>query len=73
MTTTRADTHCQWVWVMIKGLIAKTMQAATAVSMSFGFQAEERWWNEADFSIYRRQSGKIERIKFIVLAIPNAT
>jgi len=73
MTTTRADTHCQWVWVTISGLIAKTKQAAIAASMSFGIQADERWWNEAVFSIHRRQSGRIERTKFIVWAIPNAT
>jgi len=36
-------------------------------------QAEERWWDEAEFSIHRRQSGKIEQTKFIVQAIPNAT
>jgi len=34
--------------------------------MSSGIQAEERWWNEAEFSIHRRQS-------VIVRAIPNAT
>jgi len=27
MTTTRADTHCQWVWVTISGLIAKLEQS----------------------------------------------
>ena len=26
MTATRADTHCQWVWVMINGAIATTTQ-----------------------------------------------
>ena len=26
MTATRADTHCQWMWVTINGLIAKTKQ-----------------------------------------------
>jgi len=69
MTATRADTHCQWVWVTINGLIAKTKQAAIAALMSFGIQAEERWWNEAD----RRQSGKIEQTKLIVRAITNVT
>jgi len=73
MTATRADTHCQWVLVTINGLIAKTKQAAIAALISSGMQAEERWWNEAEFSIHRRQSGKIEKIKFIVRAIPNAT
>jgi len=34
MTATRADTHCQWVWVTISGLIAKTKQAAIAALMS---------------------------------------
>ena len=73
MTATRADTHCQWVWVTISGLIAKTKQAAIAALMSSGMQAEERWWNEAEFSIHRRQSGRIEQTKLIVRAIPNAT
>jgi len=73
MTATRADTHCQWVWVTISGLIAKTKQAAIAALMSSGIQADERWWNEAEFSIHRRQSGRIEQTKFIVRAIPNAT
>jgi len=56
-------------------LIAKTKQAAIAALMSSGIQAEERWWNEAEFSIHtgRRQSGRIEQTKFIVRAIPNAT
>ena len=49
MTATRADTHCQWVWVTISGLIAKTKQAATSALMSSGIQAEERWWDEAEF------------------------
>jgi len=49
MTATRADTHCQWVWVTISGLIAKTKQAAIAALMSSGIQADERWWNEAEF------------------------
>ena len=71
MIATRADTHCQWVWVTISGLIAKTKQAAIAVLMSSGIQAEERWWDEAEFSIHRRQSGRIEQTKFIVQAIPN--
>jgi len=73
MTATRADTHCQWVWVTINGLIVKTKQAAITALMSSGIQAEERWWNEAEFSIHRRQSGKIEQTKFIVRAIPNAS
>jgi len=73
MTATRADTQCQWVWVTINGLIAKTKQAAIAALMPSGIQAEERWWNEAEFSIHRRQSGKIEQTQFIVRAIPNAT
>jgi len=60
MTAARADIHCQWVWVTINRLIAKTKQAAMAVLMSSGIQAEERLWNEAEFSIHRRQSGKIE-------------
>jgi len=30
-------------------LIAKTKQAAIAELMSSGIQAEERWWNEAEF------------------------
>jgi len=73
MTATRADTLCQWVWVTINKLIAKTKQAAIAALMSSGIQAEERCWNKAEFSIHRRQSGKIEQKKFIVHAIPNAT
>jgi len=73
MTATRADTHCQRVWVTINGLIAKTKQAAIAALMSSGIQAEERRWNEAEFPIHRRQSGRIEQKKFIVRAIPNAT
>jgi len=73
LTATRADTHCQWVWVTIIGLIAKTKQAAIAALMSSGIQAKERWWNEAVFSIHRRQSGKIDQTKFIVQVIPNAT
>jgi len=73
MTATRADTHCQWVWVIISGLIAKRKQAAIAALMSPGIQAEERWWNEAEFSIHRRQSGRIEQTNLIVQAIPNAT
>ena len=48
-------------------------QAAIAVLMSSGIQAEERWWYEAEFSVHWRQSGKIEKTKFIVLAIPNET
>jgi len=56
-----------------EGLIAKTKQAAIAALMSSGIQAEERWWNEAEFSIHRRQSGRIEQTKFIVRAMPNAT
>jgi len=63
----------QWVWVTISGLIAKTKQAAIAALMSSGIQADERWWNEAEFSIHRRQSGRIEQTKFIVRATPNAT
>jgi len=63
MTATRADTHCQWVWVTINGLIAKTKQAAIAALMSSGIQAEERWWNEAEFLIHRRQSGKKRTMK----------
>jgi len=77
MTATRADTHCQWVWVTINGLITKTKQAAITALMSSGIQAEEKyinqWWNEAEFSIHRRQSGKIVQTKFIMQAIPNAT
>ena len=65
MTATRADTHCQWVWVTINGLIEKTKQAAIAVIMSSGIQAAETWWKEAEFSIHRRQSLKIEQTKFI--------
>jgi len=61
MTATRANTHCQRVWVTINGLIAKTKQAAIAALMSSGIQAEERWWNEAEFAIHRRQSGRIEQ------------
>ena len=38
------------------------------VLMSSGIQAEERWWDEAEFSIHRRQSGRIEQTKFIVQA-----
>jgi len=41
--------------------------------LSSGIQAKERWWNEAEFSIRRWQSGKIEQTKFIVQVIPNAT
>ena len=48
-------------------------RAAVAALMSSGIQAEERWWNEAEFSIHRRQSGRIEQTKLIVRAIPNAT
>ena len=69
MIAMRADTHCQWVWVRISGLIAKTKQAAIASLMSSGIEAED----EAEFSIHRRQSGRIEQTKFIVRAIPNAT
>jgi len=72
-TATRADTHFQKVWVTINRLIIKTKQAAIAVLMSSGIQAEEIWWNEAEFSIHRRLSGKIEQTKFIVRTIPNAT
>jgi len=61
------------VWVTINGLIAKTKEVAIAVLMSFGIQAEERWWNEDEFSIHRRPSEKIEPTKFIVRAIPNVT
>ena len=92
MIATRADTHCQWVWVTISGLIAKTKKAVIAALMSSGIQAEfdqccfhyfgrnslvallealcarERWWNEAQFSIHRRQSEKIEQKKFITRA-----
>jgi len=73
MTATRAYTHCQWVWVTINGLIAKTKQAVIAPLMSSGIQAKERWWNEAEISIHRRQSCKIEQTRFIVQEIPNAT
>ena len=73
MTATRADTPCQWAWVTINGLIAKTKEAATAASMSSGVQAEERWSNKAEFAIHKRQSGKIGQSKFIVRATPNAT
>ena len=51
----------------------KTKQAAIAALMSSGIQAKERWWNEADFSIHRRQLGRIEQTNFFVRAIPNAT
>jgi len=62
------------VWETINGLIAKTKQAAIAALMSSGIQVEEKWWNKAEFSIQRQQSGKIEQTKFIVRAmIPNAT
>jgi len=54
-------------------LIAKTKQAAIAALMSSGIQADERWWDEAEFSILRRQSGRLEQTKLIVRAIPNAT
>jgi len=49
MTATRAGTHCQWVWVTISGLIAKTKQAAIAALMSTGIQAEDQktWEGEA--------------------------
>jgi len=74
MTATRADTHCQWVWVTINGLIAKTKQAVIAALMSSGIQAEEKLGNEAEFSIHRRQSGKkIKQTKLIGRAIQNAT
>jgi len=73
MIATKSDTHCQWVRVTISWLIAKTKQAAIAALMSSGIQAEERWWNEAEFAIHRRQSGRIEQTKFVVRAIPNAT
>jgi len=72
MTATRADTHCQRVWVTINGSIAKTKQAAISVLMSFGIQAKERWCNQAELTIHRRQSGKIEQKKFILRAIPNS-
>ena len=72
MTATRADNHCQWVWVTINGFIAKTKQAAITALMSSWIQAEERWWNKAEFSIHRRQPGRIEQTKCIVRAIPNA-
>jgi len=61
ITATRADTHCQWVWVTINGLITKTKQVAIAALMASGIQAELRWWNEAEFSIHRRQSGDLNR------------
>ena len=74
MKATRADTHCRWVWVTINGLIAKTKQAAISALMSSRIQVEERWWNEAEFSIHRQQSGKTKQTKFIIVrAIPNAT
>ena len=73
MTATRADTHCQWVLVLICGLNANNKQAVIAALMSSGIQAEERWWNEDEFTIHRRQSGRIEQTKLIVRAIPNAT
>jgi len=75
ITATTADTHCKWVLVTINGLIAlaKTKQAAIAALLSSGIQAEERWWNEAEFSIHRRQSERTEKTKFIVRARPNAT
>ena len=41
--------------------------------MSPGTQVEERWRNEAEYLIHRRQSGKIEQTKFVDQAIPNAT
>ena len=41
--------------------------------MSSGIHAEERWKNEAEFSIHRRQSGKTEQTNFIVWAASNAT
>ena len=50
----------------------KTMQAAIEALMLSGIEAEERQWNEAEFSIRRRLSGKIQQTKFIVRAIPNA-
>ena len=58
---------------MMNGLIAKTKQAVIAGFIFAGIQAEERWWNEAEFSIHRRQSGKEEQPKFIVRAIPIGT
>ena len=64
ITATRADTHCQWVWVTINGLIAKTKQAAIAALMSCGIQSEETWWNEAEFSIHWRQSYDALRMRF---------
>jgi len=73
MIATRANTHCQWVWVTISGLIAKAKPAAIVELISSGIQAEKRLWNEAKFSIHRRQSGRIEQAKFIVRAILNAT
>jgi len=56
-------------------LIAQTKQAAIAALISSGIQAEEKWWNEAEFSIHRRQSGKMEhwQTQFVARAIPNAT
>ena len=67
------ECHSADVALTISGLIAKTKQAAIAVLMSSGIQAEERWWDEAEFSIHRLQSGRIEQTKFILHAIPNAT
>jgi len=55
-----------------KRVDCKNKQAAIAALMSFGIQAEEKWWKEAECSIHRRQSGRIEQTKFIVRAIPNA-
>jgi len=57
MTASRADTHCQWVTVgHDKRVDRKTKQVAIAALMSSGIQAEEKLWNEAEFSINRRQS-----------------
>ena len=44
-----------------------------SVHVFWDTSAGERWWNGTEFSIHRRQSGKIEQTTFILRAIPNAT
>jgi len=49
MTATRADTHCQWVWVTENGLIARTKQAVIAAVMCSEIQAEETCGTKLSF------------------------
>ena len=63
-TKTAKKTHLSWV--SINHFIARTKHAAIAALMSAGILVEERWWNETEFSIHRRQSGNIKKIKSMV-------